>query len=218
MSKKNMNDISWWHSIKLPDGTITPGKKNYETMSNEANSYFSDVDLTNKSVLDIGAWDGYMSFEAEKRGASRVLAVEHGSWSGPGWGTKDGFDYAHEQLNSKVESLDLDLFNLDPNVHGTFDVVLLLGVVYHLTDPYGGLKKAADMTTDLLIVESTAYHGLPDEPVMRYHLGAELSNDASNYWSPNELCMRYMLMEIGFKRIETFFEPFTGRLIAKAWK
>lgn len=208
-----------WHTIKFPDGTTTPGLKSYELLCQEATNYFSGIDLTNKSVLDIGAWDGFMSFESERRGASRVLAVEHDSWSGPGWGTKDTFNYAHKKLNSKVESLDSDLFDLDPQVQGKFDVVLLLGVIYHLTDPYGGLKKAADMTNNLLIVESTAYQGCPDEPVMRYHLGSELCNDPSNFWSPNALCLRNMLTEIGFTKIEILLNEDTNwRLVAKAWK
>ena len=211
-------EIKWWHSIELPDGTITPGMKSHELLCTEARSYFHGIDLIGKTVLDVGAWDGFMSFEAERRGAKRVLAVEHDSWSGCGWGTKDGFNYAHSRINSKVESLDSDLFDLDPQVQGKFDVVLFLGVLYHLTDPFGGLKKVADMTNDLLIVESTVYHTFTDEPVMRYHLGTELNNDPSNYWTPNEQCLRNMLVEIGFTKIQTSSGPSPNRIVVKAWK
>ena len=50
--------------------------------------------LAGQSVLDIGAWDGFFSFEAERRGASRVVAADHYSWHGRGWGSKAGFELA----------------------------------------------------------------------------------------------------------------------------
>jgi tRNA (mo5U34)-methyltransferase len=70
----------WWHSIDLGDGVITPGQKPLEFIQEEID-YLRLPDLTNKSVLDIGAWDGAFSFEAERRGASRVMALDHYAWS-----------------------------------------------------------------------------------------------------------------------------------------
>ena len=70
----------WFHSVDLGDGVITPGFKTSEILAGEtANMKLPDVQ--GKTVLDIGAWDGYFSFEAERRGARRVLALDHYVWS-----------------------------------------------------------------------------------------------------------------------------------------
>jgi len=71
-------------------------------------------DLSGMSVLDIGSWDGFFAFEAERRGASRVLATDSFCWSGEGWGNKDGFNLVRNVLNSKVEDLDIDIMELSP--------------------------------------------------------------------------------------------------------
>jgi tRNA (mo5U34)-methyltransferase len=73
-----------------------------------------------------------------------VLATDHFCWSGPGWGTKQGFDYAHKRLKSSVLSLDFDVVYLDPRILGQFEIVLFLRVLYHLKDPFAGLGKCHD--------------------------------------------------------------------------
>ena len=177
--------------------------------------------VTGKSVLDIGAWDGYFSFQAERLGARCVLATDHFCWSGPGWGTKAGFDYVHDRLSSRVESKDIDVFGLDPKKLGKFDLVLFLGVLYHLTDPFGGLKKAADMCDECLVVETHSDMNNINEPVMRYYLGSELNNDQTNYWGPNAACLEAMMRELGFTRFEmSFYEPGAKatRLFMHGWR
>jgi tRNA (mo5U34)-methyltransferase len=94
--------------------------------------------------LDIGAWDGNFSFAAQRHGAVRVLATDHFCWSGAGWGTKDGFDFANGKMKAGVESLEIDVPDISPEHVGTFDVVLFLGVLYHLRHPLLGLERAAD--------------------------------------------------------------------------
>lgn len=69
----------WWHSIDLA-GVVTPGGKSAARLAQEWAAM--DVpDLTGKSVLDIGAWDGYFSFRAEQAGAREVVALDHYVWS-----------------------------------------------------------------------------------------------------------------------------------------
>ncbi len=194
-------DIAWFHSVELPDGSCTQGYKSHEILQKEAARIFN-FDLRQKSVLDIGAWDGFFSFEAERRGAASVLATDHFSWSGPGWGTKQGFDALHEALNSRAASVDVDVFDLDPHVHGRHDVVLFLGVLYHLKDPCGGLEKAAAMTREMLIVETETVFNYMDDPVMRYFSGTEMNEDDTNFWAPNLACLRSMVTDLGFRRCE----------------
>lgn len=61
----------WYHKIELPDGTVTPG---WAPLNVER--YGVPEDLTGKRVLDIGAWDGFWTWEALKRGASEVVAID----------------------------------------------------------------------------------------------------------------------------------------------
>ena len=68
----------WWHSIDLGQGVVTKGAKTPETLQHELES-LRLPDLRDKTVLDIGAWDGFFSFEAERRGARHVVALDHGS-------------------------------------------------------------------------------------------------------------------------------------------
>ena len=70
----------WFHSIDCGEGVITNGRKDLALLQNELRQ-MSLPDLREKSVLDIGAWDGFFSFAAEELGAARVLALDHYVWS-----------------------------------------------------------------------------------------------------------------------------------------
>ena len=74
-------DITWFHSLDLGDGHVTPGIKAPDQLAAEVASLNLPARLTGKSVLDIGAWDGFFSFEAQRRGARRVVALDHYAWS-----------------------------------------------------------------------------------------------------------------------------------------
>ena len=68
--RKTVEDISWFHSVDLGDGVVTPGAKSPELLRAEFDSLGLPSDMTGLRVLDIGAWDGFFSFEAESRGAT----------------------------------------------------------------------------------------------------------------------------------------------------
>ena len=70
----------WWHSIDLGDGLVTDGHQSAEHLAAEWES-LELPDLRGKSVIDVGAWDGYFSFRAEEEGAGRVVALDHYAWS-----------------------------------------------------------------------------------------------------------------------------------------
>jgi len=200
--------VHWFHSHTFPDWETTQGIKTAEVLGREAEVIFRHS-VAGKSVLDIGAWDGFFSFEAERRGAAQVLATDHFCWSGAGWGTKAGFDYAHQRLRSKVETRDADVQDLSPQAVGTFDVVLFLGVLYHVKDPMQCLEHAASVTGEMLVVETcTALDVLP-WPVMRYYEGSDLGGDPTNFWAPNRRCLEGMARDLGFKRVEMTGHPVT---------
>ena len=222
--------IGWFHSLSLPGGEATAGVKSAEVLSVEADVVFKHP-VAGKRVLDIGAWDGFFSFEAERRGASHVLATDHFCWSGEGWGTKQGFDYAHRRLGSKVESLDVDVPQIGPETTGVYDVVLFLGVLYHVQDPMRALANAASVTGEMLVVETATALDILPWPVMRYHRGAELNNDPTNFWAPNRRCLEGMTRDLGFSRIEMTRHPVTkphwrapelywkhNRVVMHAWR
>ena len=104
--------LRWYHTIDLGGGVVTKGVD--DTPLRLSRLQFPR-DFSGKSVLDIGAWDGFYSFEAERRGASRVVATDHYAWHGTGWGTgkgKAGFDLARAVLGSRVEDVDVDVMSL----------------------------------------------------------------------------------------------------------
>jgi tRNA (mo5U34)-methyltransferase len=215
--------ITWFHSFDLPDGEQTHGVKPGDVLAKEADAIFRHR-VADKTVLDVGSWDGFFSFEAEKRGAARVLATDHFCWSGPGWGTKAGFDYVHRRLGSRVESLDIDVPDISPETVGVFDVVLFLGVLYHVKDPLRCLERVASVTREQLVIETETALDILPWPVMRFYEGTELNNDATNFWAPNRRCLEGMLREVGFPRAEFAIHPTHGkhwrrtRMIVHAWR
>src|ERR1700756_1225374 len=65
----------WWHSFELPGGRVIEGVADLASLKHRLAQFPIPDDLTGKRVLDIGAWDGWFSFEMERRGA-HVIALE----------------------------------------------------------------------------------------------------------------------------------------------
>jgi tRNA (mo5U34)-methyltransferase len=199
----------WFHSIDLGNGVVTPGKKSPKVLRAEADAIFGPLDLRGKSVLDIGAWNGYFSFEAKRRHAQRVLATDHHCWT-PEINGRATFDLARTALKLDIESLDIDVPDLAPATVGQFDVVLFLGVFYHLVDPIRALQNLAAVTKDVAIVESHLdLRGL-ERPAMVFYPGTELNDDPTNWWGPNRQCMEALLTLVGFRRVVYAPHPLVG--------
>jgi len=96
-------------------------------------SELAKIDFANRTVLDIGCWDGYWSFYAEQRGASRVLATDDKTQN---WSGNSGLELARELMGSSVETrTDVSIYEA-AKLGDRFDIVLCLGVYYHLVDPF----------------------------------------------------------------------------------
>jgi tRNA (mo5U34)-methyltransferase len=190
--------LQWFHTMDLGHGVVTRGVIDCELRLRALQL----PPLTGKSVLDIGAWDGFFSFAAERRGAARVLATDSFSWSGRGWGSRAGFELARRAYGSRVEDLEIDVMDLAPERLGRFDVVLFLGVLYHLRHPLLALERVAAVTGERLILETVVDLAGIRRPAMAFYPGRELNDDPTNWWAPNLPGLRAMLHAVGFTRVD----------------
>jgi len=212
VSQEDVDQLNWYHTIELGGGVVTKGSKPLENIRHQADTIFKDG-VAGASVLDVGAWDGAFSFEAERRGAKRVLATDYFCWAGPGWGEKACFDLARKALDSHVEDKLIDVPHITPQSVGTFDIVLFNGVFYHLMHPWMLLERLAPVATNLLVMDTETAFDDEERPVMAFFPGAELNNDPTNWWAPNIACAKAMLHHLGFARVEvTPTWPYDGNI------
>lgn len=206
-------EIRWYQTINLGGGVVTKGIDNTPARLKRIGM---PERLDGLTVLDVGAWDGFFSFEAERRGAARVLATDYFAWKGPAWASREGFDFARATLGSKVEDLEIDVPAISPATTGRFDLVLFLGVLYHLKDPFSALERMAAVTKQLLIVETVVDLLNLRRPAMAFYPTTELNGDPTNWWAPNILCLSEMLRACGFRKVECVYRHPIARRVAFA--
>ena len=206
----------WWHEIELAPGLVTPGEDSNRMKLPILDELGLPDDLAGARALDLGCSDGYFSFELEKRGAE-VTAVDFVPESYTGFAT------AKKILGSRVEYRMGNVYNLSPDALGTFDIVLFLGVLYHLRNPLGGLDAVRSVVAEngrlflstMLIDE---YVQLPDGartrlddlnpaladiPLWQAYPRDSLNGDFTNCFAPNRTALRAALEEANFE-VEAF--------------
>ena len=203
--RAEMEQIRWWHPIDLGGGLVAPG---IDVTPARLAEIRMPEDLSGRSVLDIGAWDGFFSFEAERRGAARVLATDSFCWDGGGWGTKKGFELARRARRSRVEDKWIQVLDLSPETVGTFDLVLFLGVLYHMKHPLLALERVASVTAGQLIMQTQVDMLAVQRPAMAFYPGSELGGDPTNWFAPNPPALKAMLELVGFTRVEILSKSF----------
>jgi tRNA (mo5U34)-methyltransferase len=184
-----------YHSIELPDGTVLPGLQPVEHLRWRLDLFGLPRDLRGMRVLDIGAWDGWFSFECERRGAS-VVAVDCVEL--------ETFLDARRLIGSKVEYLTLDVNELSAKRLGRFDIVLFLGVLYHLRHPLLGLEKCVELSNGLALVESFVIppEQRPVPAVMEFYERADLGGQIDNWCGPSPECLVSLCRAAGFAQVE----------------
>ena len=234
----------WCHSIDLGSGVTTPGVKTPEFLAKEL-AALRLPDVRGKSVLDIGAWDGFYSFVAEERGARRVVACDRFVWA-LDWHAKNnykaeckrkgippegfdrvpslwrfedlpgkrGFDLAHAARQSRVEPLVADYMTMSLDEVGQFDVVMYLGVLYHMENPLAALRRVRELTSGVAIIETEAVviGGFETTPMAEFFApNNKLSGDPTNFWAPNAPCLVGLCKTAGFAHVELLTKPLSSR-------
>jgi tRNA (mo5U34)-methyltransferase len=210
----------WFHTIDLGGGVVTPGNKSLDLMATEAEAFFSRLDLDGKSVLDVGAWNGGFSVEAAKRGADRIVALDHYTWNHPHFRGRASFDLVCGVFGGRFEAVDVDLDQprLSLEHLGRFDVVLFAGVFYHLLDPIAATRELAALANEVFILETHIEHTADDRPSMVFFPGSELAGDPTNWWGPNPACVVALLQQFGFSRVEVGAGSADNRAVFHAFR
>lgn len=200
-----MNGIKWFHRIHLGEDEngipiYTPGVCHHGV---DGEDYFSHrfgipADLSGKTVLDIGGWDGVFSFEAERRGAKQVTIWEASSEDGGNWGGGEGYRFAKQILQSDCNYEEYPVKKITGK-EGQFDYVFFFGVFYHLVNPFGVIEKLLELVKPggQLLLETA----IADQPELRsetlivYQGGYH--NDPTNYWYPTVSFLTKIIEDAG---------------------
>ncbi len=171
-------------------------------------------DLTGKSVLDIGCNAGFYAIEMKRRGAERVLGID----TEPMYLAQGRF--AAEVLGMEIEFREMSVYDL-PQLQEKFDLVIFMGVLYHLRHPLLALDLIREhVARDLLLFQSmqrgnpelsavapdydfweTEIFEQPEFPRM-YFIEECYAHDPTNWWIPNRACVEAMLRSAGFKILQ----------------
>jgi len=174
-------------------------------------SHAIPADLSGKSVLDIGCNAGFYSIEMKRRGAARVVGIDSDTTY------LDQARFAAEVAGARIEFRELDVYQVD-QLREKFDVVLFMGVLYHLRHPLLALDLLWEhVVGDTLVFQSlmrgsrdvmnidpdypfseTAIFEKAEYPAM-YFVEQKYSHDPTNWWIPNRACAEAMLRSAGFE-------------------
>jgi tRNA (mo5U34)-methyltransferase len=219
----------WFHTFALnrAEEIYTPGAARDHRYRVSA----LPADFSGRSVLDVGTFDGFYAFLAERRGATRVVAVDNEQyrlWVAARWGIElegaEGFSAIHGLLGSSVEYRRLDAFELD-RLDECFDFVYCLGILHRVENPLGLLRVLRERTVRGGTVLVETYGIRPEDrdgPAIRVSEPGEIyPHDDFVYWGFGEAGLARLARRAGFERAEVLNEVeidghprIVGRLIA----
>jgi len=203
----------WFHNVPLSRSIDTrPEMPEHPANRWSVINSFVPPDLSGKTVLDIGVNAGFFSLEMKRRGAERVLGID----IMPHILAQTRFTSHWFEL--PIELLEWDVYNVD--ALGSFDIVVFLGVLYHLKHPLYALEKIESVCRSTLYFQSvvrgsgkdfepaddypmseTAVFDKPEYPKL-YFVEKSFNGDVSNWWMATRSCLKAMLRVAGFKVIQ----------------
>jgi SAM-dependent methyltransferase len=152
------------------------------------------VELSGRSFLDVGCWEGVHCAEAIRRGAEPVVGVD----------LCTGEDLRANVDRYGFEFLQMDVFGELWQGLGDFDVVLCSGLIYSVPSPMTLLLRLARVTGELLVIESASTTKGGEDPIMLFR--GEDDGNPSNWWIPNVPCLEQMLHAAGFAGVSKVWE------------
>ena len=166
--RATLERYNFYHIIQLTEHISTPGNPKHVPTQRLVLDALSRMDLEGKRVLDIGCRDGLFSFEAEKRGSTKVIGIDNDL-------SRPAIEFLIPYFDSAVEMYEMNLFDLEPTTFGLFDVVILAGVLYHLRYPFWALKLVRDVLKDggRLILETAIWCGARSHAMLYCPIGKE---------------------------------------------
>jgi tRNA (mo5U34)-methyltransferase len=202
----------WFHNLDLCGVKTAPGHflGDYPQVKWQRFAHAIPYDLSGKSVLDVGCNAGFYSIQMKKRGAERVVGID-----------TDEKYLDQARFAAKVNGMEIEFRNLSvyrvAELKEQFDLVLFMGVLYHLRHPLlaldllhehvvadlfvaqsmlRGSRQAIDVPPDFDFWEEDVFEG-GSFPRL-YFVEKRFANDPTNWWIPNQACFEAMLRSAGF--------------------
>jgi tRNA (mo5U34)-methyltransferase len=188
-AEKLMRSHQWWyHKFEISPGLWTPGV--YDPAGTLLELHLPE-DLKGMRILEIGPADGYFTKELSSRGA-KVVAVDYAA--------KGHYGFAlMEQLSGRqYDFRQCNIFDIDARSLGEFDLIICLGVLYHLPDPVRGIWKLSGIPTKQFILETFVSNKFGDACIAEYLPGISPNGDYTNFWAPTAKCCEKILEDVGF--------------------
>ena len=203
----------WFHNIDLGGVHTAPDHflGDYPAMKWKKFAHAIPADLTGKTVLDIGCNAGFYSIEMKRRGAERVLGIDFDDVY------LDQARFAAQVAEADIEFRKLSVYDVGA-LGEKFDVVIFMGVLYHLRHPLLALDLIRQhVAGDILIFQSMqrgssdvvplaenypfSDYALFDDPAYPklHFIEKRYANDPTNWWVPNAACAEAMLRSAGFE-------------------
>jgi tRNA (mo5U34)-methyltransferase len=206
----------WFHNLDLNGVKTAPDHflGDYPSVKWRKFADALPSDLTGKTVLDIGCNAGFYSIQMKLRGAERVLGID-----------TDETYLAQARFAAQVSGVEVEFQRMSVyqvrELREQFDVVLFLGVLYHLRHPLLALDLIYDVVKDLFVIQSmlrgsgdvspisddydfweTDNFSDPNYPLL-YFVEKRYAGDPTNWWVPNSACLSAMLRSSGFEILDS---------------
>ena len=214
---ESLDECFFYHTVELPGFGLVRGQWD---LRGRFDDYVGGVDVAGKSVLDVGTATGFLSFESERRGASRVVSYDmsdvrqqallpfkdklyyqdYERWAEiygaemERW--KDAYWLCHRLLQSRAEVFYGSVYELPPGL-GQFDVVIVGSVLEHLSDQVSALASVARLTKETLVVVTPLLE--TEERVARFEPTADNPDYDYTWWTYSAGVYREVLKMLGFR-------------------